>query len=246
MEYMQREQVILVDVDDTELGPASKVASHLTKYGPLLHRAFSVFLFDSEGRMLLQRRASEKITFPDHWTNTCCSHPLHTEFEMGTDMNPSDSLLGVKRAVVRKLEHELGIPPEQLPLSSLHYLTRIHYIANSDPTWGEHEIDYVFFVQADVTLEPNPNEVREVSYMDEAEVAALFSSSEDSELQVTPWARHIVQQFVFDWWKDLGDETALLKNQDTVTIHRMGECAEPEWSDPSDIASATDKEAVGC
>jgi isopentenyl-diphosphate delta-isomerase len=48
----------------------------------LLHRAFSVFLFDSQNRLLLQQRASEKITFPDMWTNTCCSHPLNTPDEL--------------------------------------------------------------------------------------------------------------------------------------------------------------------
>jgi isopentenyl-diphosphate delta-isomerase len=48
----------------------------------LLHRAFSVFLFDSQNRLLLQQRASEKITFPDMWTNTCCSHPLNTADEL--------------------------------------------------------------------------------------------------------------------------------------------------------------------
>ena len=48
----------------------------------LLHRAFSVFLFDSQNRLLLQQRASEKITFPDMWTNTCCSHPLNKESEL--------------------------------------------------------------------------------------------------------------------------------------------------------------------
>eukprot|EP00965_Chrysotila_dentata_P062878 2083023-Pleurochrysis_carterae.AAC.3 len=69
-----------------------------------------------------QKRAHEKITFPDHWTNTCCRravfgqtalHPLYSKAELGTDMEPTDTLLGVKRAAVRKLEHELGIPPEQ-------------------------------------------------------------------------------------------------------------------------------------
>jgi isopentenyl-diphosphate delta-isomerase type 1 len=48
----------------------------------LLHRAFSVFLFDSQNRLLLQQRATEKITFPDMWTNTCCSHPLNTASEL--------------------------------------------------------------------------------------------------------------------------------------------------------------------
>lgn len=69
-----------------------------------LHRAFSVFLFDSEGKLLLQKRASEKITFPDCWTNTCCSHPLTRPDEMIIEKQ-----MGVKNAASRKLEQELGI-----------------------------------------------------------------------------------------------------------------------------------------
>ena len=127
MEFMRQERCILVDVDDKPIGCASKADSHLCQHGPLLHRAFSVFLFDGEGRMLviaeqtrkaaicsahiliqrcslgsrtgqLQKRAAEKITFPSAWTNTCCSHPLCTQHELGTDVSPADPLLGVKRA----------------------------------------------------------------------------------------------------------------------------------------------------
>jgi isopentenyl-diphosphate delta-isomerase len=53
----------------------------------MLHRAFSVFLFNSKGELLLQQRASEKITFPDYWTNTCCSHPLYTPDELPEENN---------------------------------------------------------------------------------------------------------------------------------------------------------------
>jgi isopentenyl-diphosphate delta-isomerase type 1 len=102
----------------------------------LLHRAFSVFLFrPSDGRLLLQQRASEKITFPDLWTNTCCSHPLD-DFE---DEKITENALGAKNAANRKLEHELGIPREQTPVDEFQYLTRIHYLAPSDGMWGEHE-----------------------------------------------------------------------------------------------------------
>jgi len=103
----------------------------------LLHRAFSVFLFDSNNRLLLQQRASEKITFPDMWTNTCCSHPLGIPGETGVTMQ--ESIMGVKRAAQRKLGHELGIKPEQVPLEQFQFLTRIHYLAPSSGKWGEHE-----------------------------------------------------------------------------------------------------------
>jgi isopentenyl-diphosphate delta-isomerase len=103
----------------------------------LLHRAFSVFLFDSQNRLLLQQRASEKITFPDMWTNTCCSHPLGIAGETGAELQAA--IMGVKRAAQRKLDQELGIKAEQVPLDKFEFLTRIHYLAPSDGKWGEHE-----------------------------------------------------------------------------------------------------------
>ena len=103
----------------------------------LLHRAFSVFLFDSKNRLLLQQRASEKITFPDMWTNTCCSHPLGVPEETGAELKTA--ILGVKRAAQRKLDQELGIKAKQVPLEDFRFLTRIHYKASSDGKWGEHE-----------------------------------------------------------------------------------------------------------
>jgi isopentenyl-diphosphate delta-isomerase type 1 len=75
----------------------------------LLHRAFSVFLFDEQGRLLLQQRADEKITFPGFFTNTCCSHPLAIVDEL-----EEKGQLGAKRAAQRKLLHELGIPKDQV------------------------------------------------------------------------------------------------------------------------------------
>ena len=73
----------------------------------LLHRAFSVFLFDSSNKLLLQQRSDAKITFPAYFTNTCCSHPLFLSEER-------EGELGVRRAARRKLNQELGIPLEQV------------------------------------------------------------------------------------------------------------------------------------
>lgn len=102
----------------------------------LLHRAFSAFIFrPSDGKLLLQQRASEKITFPNMWTNTCCSHPLD-DFE---EEKIEKDQLGVRIAASRKLEHELGIPRSQTPVDQFQYLTRIHYLAPSNGMWGEHE-----------------------------------------------------------------------------------------------------------
>jgi isopentenyl-diphosphate delta-isomerase len=125
----------------------------------MLHRAFSVFLFNSKGELLLQQRASEKITFPDYWTNTCCSHPLYVPDELPEENNTGSLIvfpigwenlqclqrtyaalnIGVRVAARRKLEHELGIDPATINLDDFKYLTRIHYVAGSDDIWGEHE-----------------------------------------------------------------------------------------------------------
>ena len=107
----------------------------------LLHRAFSAFVFrPSDGKLLLQQRASEKITFPDMWTNTCCSHPLD---DFAAEREEAGQL-GVRVAASRKLEHELGIPQSQTPVDEFQYLTRIHYLAPSNGLWGEHEGAFVW------------------------------------------------------------------------------------------------------
>ena len=151
---LMEERCILVDDQDRAYGAGDKktctspfvrcwsctdnVAGHLMENinKGLLHRAFSAFIFrPSDARLLLQQRASEKITFPDMWTNTCCSHPLD-DFE--TEKVEEDQL-GVRVAASRKLEHELGIPKSQTPIEEFQYLTKIHYLAPSDGVWGEHE-----------------------------------------------------------------------------------------------------------
>lgn len=156
---LMEEVCIVLDVDDVPIGSASKKVckcfalvlssmrisltrsflGHLMKNidRGLLHRAFSVFLFDSKNRLLLQQRASEKITFPDTWTNTCCSHPLGVPGETGAELEKA--VQGVRRAAQRKLDQELGIKAAQVPLDKFQFLTRIHYKATSDGKWGEHE-----------------------------------------------------------------------------------------------------------
>ncbi|OGM49309.1 isopentenyl-diphosphate Delta-isomerase [Aspergillus bombycis] len=198
------EVCIVLDDDDKPIGSASKKICHLMTNidRGLLHRAFSVFLFDSNKRLLLQQRASEKITFPDMWTNTCCSHPLGIAGETGSELDAA--ILGVKRAAQRKLEHELGIKPEQVPLDKFEFFTRIHYKAPSDGKWGEHEIDYILFIQADVELQPSANEVRDTKYVSADELKAMF---EQPGLKFTPWFKLICNSMLFEWWSHLGSPT---------------------------------------
>jgi isopentenyl-diphosphate Delta-isomerase len=201
----------------------------------LLHRAFSVFLFDSNNRLLLQQRATEKITFPDMWTNTCCSHPLGIPGETGATIE--ESVDGVKRAAQRKLDHELGIRAEQVPLDQFRFLTRIHYKAPSDGKWGEHEsmlelkeckrtetltmlclVDYILFIKptSKVNLNVNPNEVRDTKYVSEDELKAMF---DDNSLKFTPWFKLICHSMLFEWWEHL--DQGLEKYLNETEIRRM-------------------------
>lgn len=219
---LMNERVILVDPSDNVIGDMSKKDAHLVSENLPLHRAFSVLLFDSEGRMLLQQRAPTKITFPSYWTNTVCSHPLHTPTELGTDVG--DSVFGAKRAAIRKLGHELGIKESDVHPNDLHYMTRILYRAEcSDGTWGEHELDYIFIIQKDLQLTPEPNEVCDVRYVDASELSSMFADAEASRLKLTPWFCHIVKSFGWRWWELLRSEglSTLSRAQDAEKIHVM-------------------------
>ncbi|EGR51940.1 sopentenyl-diphosphate delta-isomerase-like protein [Trichoderma reesei QM6a] len=210
------EVCIVTDENDAPIGTASKKICHLMTNidKGLLHRAFSVFLFNDKNELLLQQRASEKITFPDMWTNTCCSHPLSIPTETGANL--VDSIAGAKRAAQRKLEHELGIKPEQVPFEDFHFLTRIHYKAPSDGKWGEHEIDYILFIKANVDVNPNPNEVQATQYVTADGLKKLF---EDPSLKFTPWFKLICNSMLFEWWGSL--DSGLEKYTNEQEIRRM-------------------------
>lgn len=246
---LMSERVLLVDDNDTITGTASKVDAHLLSGGLPLHRAFSVFLFDADRRLCLQRRAATKLTFPGYWTNTCCSHPLAGGAE-------TDGVGGATVAAVRKLGHELGIAAggdRGVAVDDLVYMTRVHYRAASggaggrqgvgggtkadvgdggeDPTaaaaaagavWGEHEIDYVFVATKAVDLVPEPNEVSEVAWVSPDRLRAMLNG--DGGVAVTPWCRAIAERFVFEWWPKVDDRAALVADRDADTIHRIGDC----------------------
>jgi isopentenyl-diphosphate delta-isomerase len=163
---MEQDQCILVDEQDRVIGKASKKDCHLMSNidRGMLHRAFSVLLFNTKNECLLTQRASTKITFPDFYTNACCSHPLHTPLEL--EQTSQDPAIGVKRAAQRRLAFELGIEPTEIPLSDFRYITRILYKAPSNEgVWGEHEVDYILIIRKDVRLNPIDNEVRHFEYL---------------------------------------------------------------------------------
>ncbi|XP_028131225.1 isopentenyl-diphosphate Delta-isomerase 1 isoform X2 [Diabrotica virgifera virgifera] len=193
-----KEQCYLVDVNDKIIGQASKKECHLVqKNGDIpLHRAFSVFLFNKKGDLLLQKRSSSKITYPDFYTNSCCSHPI-ADFPLEAE---EENATGIKRAAVRRLNYELGIPLESLPLDSLNYITRIHYKDEGNGKWGEHEIDYVIFIQADVKIKPNPNEISEISFVPRTELDEYIHTLNGP---LTPWFQLILKHRLKLWWDNL-------------------------------------------
>lgn len=194
-----------------------------------LHRAFSVFLFDNQDRLLLQQRAADKITFPSVWTNTCCSHQLHAQApeevdelqDVGQGQTP-----GAVAAAVRKLEHELGIPVAKMQEAQFTFLTRLLYCAGdvddasgSATGWGEHEMDYILFVKVDVPLSPNPEEVQDVKYVTASELQAMMRP--DSGLKWSPWFRIIAKNFLYKWWDDLDGVLNKGQHADWGSIHKL-------------------------
>ena len=233
---MKKDECIVVDQDDEVVGGASKQEAHVfSKKTPrgILHRAFSVFLFNKEGKLLLQQRAADKITFPNVWTNTCCSHPLHgytpSELDKSSDV-VKGKVNGVKAAAIRKLEHELGIPVDSIDPDQFKFLTRLHYWAADVVThgpkspWGEHEIDYILFVQADVKVKPNPEEVGGVKYVSLVELKKMMDPK--SGLLWSPWFRIIAEQFLPHWWADLNKTLTTNAYTDFKTIHRFDPTSE--------------------
>lgn len=199
-ERLLAEECILLDLNDKPIGHASKKECHLNvniRKG-LLHRAFSVFLFNSKGELLLQQRSGAKITFPLRWTNTCCSHPLYIKDELEEQHN-----VGVKRAAQRKLEHELGIPTNTLALEDMKVLTKVYYKAESDGAWGEHEIDYIIFAQKDLNVNINDNEVCAYQWVSSDGLKKMFDTRKQTGVLITPWFHMIANKLLFGWWANL-------------------------------------------
>ena len=187
---LMEEQCIVVDRNDTPLRPASKVQVHLCSEDLLLHRAFSVFLFNSEGKLLMQQRAAAKHTFPLYWTNTCCSHPLWVTAEMELQGGAVSAVEGAKVAAIRKLEQELGIV--DLKTEDLKFITKLHYQApDKNRVWGEHEIDYLYIAQADVSTKVNPNEIEQLRWVNQADLKEIVRKADAGDGDVTPWSKHI-------------------------------------------------------
>lgn len=168
------EQVILVDLEDREMGVMEKMEAHKQA---VLHRAFSVFLFNSQGKMLLQQRALTKYHSAGLWTNTCCSHP-----------RPHESL---EKAVTRRLFEEMGI--ETTVSKAFDFI----YKAELPDHLTEYEFDHVFVGIYDADVHPNHLEVANFVYQSIEEVSTNLKSYPE---KYTVWFK-IAFPKVVEWYQ---------------------------------------------
>ena len=186
---MMEELVLCLDTDDNVIESASKLTTH---YGEgLLHRAFSVLIFDSEGKLLVQQRSSDKITFPAIWANSCCSHPLDIVGENG------DPIEGVIEAARRKLDQELGIPRTVTNNWEFNHIGRFEYKSRWDAEWIENEIDHVLIVQADCEVNFNRNEIQAVDWLSKESLTQMMERKGRWKSQIiAPWFEAIYHNFL--------------------------------------------------
>ena len=207
---MMEENCIVVDEDDKIIGQDSKINCHLNDGE--LHRAFSVLIFDSNNKLLIQQRADEKITFPSIWANSCCSHPLYQDGEQ-------NGVEGAKNAAIRKLTQELGIEMGKIKSKDLNFITKMHYKARADEKWIEHEVDYIFVTKMDVKINPNKNEIQKTKYVNKEELDKLFEMSNNNDVKIGPWFRLIRNNYLDKIWENMES----LKNIEDKQVHNMGE-----------------------
>lgn len=150
------EDIILVDKDDNQIGMGEKMEVH--KKG-LLHRAFSVFIWNDNGELMLQQRAMHKYHTPGLWSNTCCSHP-----------KPGESTAD---AAIRRLHEEMGINCD------LKEKTSIVYQSKFDNNLIEHEYDHVLFGYCNESPIINKNEVHAWKWISVDELICDMALSPD-------------------------------------------------------------------
>ena len=161
-----KEMIILVDEYDNELGAIEKLEAH--KQG-VLHRAFSIFIFDSNNKMLIHRRALEKYHTPGLWTNACCSHPRYDE--------------RLENSVHRRLVEEMGFDCELKEIFSFIYRAEFHN------GLIENELDHVFIGYYDGEVNPNKEEVHEYKWV---EIDELLEDINNDPDKYTYWFKEAV------------------------------------------------------
>jgi isopentenyl-diphosphate Delta-isomerase len=169
------EDLILVDELDREIGSRSKTECH--SGNGVLHRAFSVFVFNGQDELLLQKRAAEKPLWPNYWSNSCCSHPRQGE--------------SMEQAVSRRLIQELGFD------CSVQFLYKFKYHAQYGALGAEHEYCWVYYGRYDGPVDPNINEIADWRFIG---IRDLKAELEATPGRFTPWFKmewtHIHHNFL--------------------------------------------------
>jgi isopentenyl-diphosphate delta-isomerase, type 1 len=163
------EYVVLVNPEDEVLGLMEKQQAHVNG---LLHRAFSIFLFNSKGEMLLQKRAAEKYHSPNQWTNAVCSHPRNGETYL--------------EGAQRRLKEELGIETELSENFSFIYKADV-----GEGLW-EHELDHVFVGTYEGDFNLNKDEVDDVRYISMEELDKEMAENPE---HFTEWFKIILEEY---------------------------------------------------
>lgn len=170
----EREELILVDRDDNEIGFISKADAH--NGGGVLHRAFSLFLFDDKGRLLLQQRAPEKRLWGGFWSNSCCSHPRRGE--------------SLELATRRRLLDELNFE------TRLEHVYWFCYEAGFGDAGSENELCHVYLGRASDDLQPNDSEIAAIRYLLPADLDAQMKAQPE---RFTPWFRQEWEELTTKW-----------------------------------------------
>ena len=170
---MEEQQVILVDNNDGILGVMGKMEAHQKG---VLHRAFSIFIFNNKGEMLLQQRAADKYHSGGLWTNACCSHP-----------RPGEETIA---AAARRLKEELGFETPIVKVFDFVYRVEL------DNELTEHEFDHVFAGEYNGLVRFNTEEVKDICYRTFDEIRQSLESSPE---KYTEWFR-IAFPRIETWW----------------------------------------------
>jgi isopentenyl-diphosphate Delta-isomerase len=172
------EMLILVNPKDEEIGWEDKARCHLGD--GILHRAFSIFIFNDNNELLIQKRSDQKLLWPLFWSNSCCSHPRKGE--------------KIESAAQRRLEEELGIK------TRLKYLYKFQYQAAFKDVGSENELCSVFIGKSDGQVQVNKNEIAEWKYLKAENLDTELTENPGS---YTPWFKMEWARLRNTYWQEI-------------------------------------------
>ena len=166
-------KIILVDENDNQIGLEEKLKCHLGK--GILHRAFSVFVFNDKKELLLQERSAEKMLWPLYWTNTCCSHSIENE--------------EYEEAGQRRLKEEMGFN------CTLEFIGKFQYQASYKNIGSENELCSVLVGKYNGEIFADPKEVADYRWINFEELKKDVSENPE---KYTPWFKMELERFFED------------------------------------------------